>query len=214
MNRLKSIAFLILITPLFLSADDTHEGVGVRTPTEEIAIAPEQEKEAHCGFIFDRYPPVFLPSNSYLVAAVSPLGDQVQLNDGSTWRISSYDGYKVLNWKSTDSITVTQNTRWFSNYVYRLVNQSTGSSAEATLFQGPFVTGPLTRYILSIDYSIGTILLTDNTHWEVSASDQSIFREWLVNDAVIVGTNSGWDSSSESLLINVTLNNFLRAHQY
>lgn len=212
--RITFFTLLLFAAPVFLLAAE-NEQVGTRPP-KKIAQAEETviPQESHCGFVFDQYPPVYFPASCHWMIAASAFGDTLELEDGSVWKVNSYDGYKALNWRANDPLMVTQNTRWFSNYNYRIINRNTGSSIETNLFLGPIKGGQHTRYINAIDFIQGALNLTDNTRWEVSASDQNIFREWLVNDPIIIGYNSGWDSSKESILINVSMNNFARFRQF
>jgi hypothetical protein len=54
----------------------------------------------------------------------------------------------------------------------------------------------------------------EKTHWDISSGDASMLREWAPNDYVIIGYNSGWDSSCECILINVNMNSTVRAKQF
>lgn len=210
MKHLSLLAFLI---PTLLLADAEHEEIGKRVvPKEETAEDEMRQKQAN--FIYDRFPMIYVGNEVHTLAAVSALGDSVEIEDGSVWKVSTYDGYKARSWRSTDPLTITQNHAWFSSYTYRIVNRNTGASIDANLYLGPFTNGAYSRYILTIDQVKGIVTLTDNSHWEVSDSDKSIFRNWMANDSVIIGVNTGWDSACEGLLINVTTNNHARAHQY
>lgn len=226
---LKVCVLSAFLSPILLLASESnsHIAVGTRTHNEttiqkdeftsridETCDSPKEESEDCCGFLFDKYPPVYYPSSVHWLVAVSALGDSVELEDGSVWKISLYDGYKALNWRSNDPLMITQNTRWFSKYDYRIVNQNTGTSLEASLFLGPIENGEYTRYVIGIDLNREELLLSDNTHWEISVLDDAVFHDWAIGDAVILGYNSGWNSSCESILINVNMNNFLRAKQF
>lgn len=228
-QQIKSLALFALVAPtLLLAQEDSHVSVGTRPMSPDSSSQPEPaagqenseqsanyslQEESCCGFIFDRYPRIEYP-NTHWLTAVSAYGDQVELEDGSVWKINTYDGYKALNWRSNDPLSITQNSRWFSSYTYKIVNKNTGSSIEANLFLGPIKDGEYTKYIYTIDQNVGELVLTDSTHWEVSSSDSYIFRDWAPNDAIILGTNTGWDSKCEAILINVTMNNFVRAKQF
>ena len=227
---LKSLALASLFNPLLLIAndDDTHVPVGTRPKTQAespnlLSNTPPPEFESEgtedencCGFLYDKFPPVYYSSAIHWLIGVSALGDTVELEDGSVWKISSYDSIKALTWFSNDPLTITQNTRWFSQYNYRIINKNTGGSIEASLYLGPVQSGQYTRYIIAIDPTPSAVflMLSDNSHWEVSSWDQPIFLDWALGDAVIVGYNSGFFSSYENILINVNMNNFLRAKQY
>jgi hypothetical protein len=223
----KSLMISSLVIPVLMFADgEEHHSTGARTDNTAQSIDLQStdeasqpqisscEQEGCCGFLFDKYPPVYYPSSTHWLIAVSAWGDSLELEDGSVWKISSYDGYKVLNWRSNDPLAITQNFRWFSKYNYRIVNQNTGSSLEVNLDLGPIKCGEYTRYIIAIDPSEKALMLSDNTHWEISYYDSSVFSGWAIGDAVIIGYNSGWDSACESILINVAMNNHLRAKQF
>lgn len=208
MKLLKSLALLALLVPTLLSADETPN----RVPVGEAEASLEQS-----GFIFDQYPPVYYSSSHHWVVAITVLDNDkytLELEDGSVWKIHRYDGEKILNWRANDPLTLTQNHSWFSSHKYRIINKSNGSTVDANLHLGPIEQGTHTRYIIAIDYDRKEIVLSDNTHHEISYLDHSIFKDWKLSHAVIIGTNSGWDSDSELLLINVNLNNHVRAKQF
>ncbi len=170
-----------------------------------------------CGYLFDEYPPLYYPASTHSLIGVSALGDSVELEDGSVWKICRYDGYKALGWRSNDPLTITQNHQWFSRYAYRIVNENTGVCLEANLFLGPLAYGKHTMYITGIDRMSGELIVTNGSgesiHWEISANDFDLFQNWALADAVIIGQNSGWDSECEALLINVNMNVSVRARQ-
>src|SRR3989344_5919298 len=185
-SRSTFLALLLLAAPVFHLAAD-NEQVGTRPPAPKTTQVEETSapQESHCGFVFDRYPPVYFPASCHWMIAASAFGDTLELEDGSVWKVNSYDSYKALNWRANDPLMVTQNTRWFSSYTYRIINRNTGSSIETNLFLGPIKGGEHTRYINAMDFIQGALSLTDTTRWEVSSSDQTIFREWLLKDPVI-----------------------------
>lgn len=171
---------------------------------------------APCVAPFDPYPPVYYPISTHWLAGVSVLGDSVELEDGSVWQISRYDHREALDWLSSDPLTITQNRRWFSSCEYKIVNQTSGASVEANLLLGPVKDNLHTLYITAIDLHYGVCTLMNRSghemHWQVAPSDLVIFQNWCLNDAVIVGQNSGWESSYEGLLINVNMNRSVLAH--
>lgn len=230
---IKSIVFAALVLPFAFfgnsSQEESHEPVGRREPLLRIVIdnpptppeasvqAPlgEEEKEkSACCYVFDRYPAISNSGAFRWKKIVSPNGESVELDDGSVWKVNKYDGYKVLSWKVSDELVITQNHRWFTSYQYRIINQATGTSIEANLFLGPIVNGIASRYASSIDFHNGLALLTDGTQWEICPSDFSLFANWANGDAIIIGFNSGWDSKYDGLLINVNMNQSVRAKQY
>lgn len=234
MKLLKSLARISLILPTLLLAEgeETHVAIGTRPMSEEAAAQIEAQKGQpatteeeqgtleSAGYLFDRYPPIYYSNSHHWLNAVTVLDNSqytLEFEDGSVWKINSYDGVKALNWRANDPLTITQNNRWFSRHDYRIINKSNGTSVEANLFLGPIERGEYSRFITGIDHSRREIQLSDNTHWEISYLDASIFKDWALSDYIIIGTNSDtsiWDSGSDALLINVNLNNSTRAKQF
>ncbi|MEN9654971.1 MAG: hypothetical protein RL235_1083 [Chlamydiota bacterium] len=211
------IVKIVVLLPLLLAADEEVLRVPVAERQSEESVVTQDEMsedEVVLGYLYDRYPPVYYPSSAHQVIAISVLGDSVEIEDGSVWKVHPYDNYKVVQWKSNDPLVVTQNHAWFSKYDYRLINNNTGATIEANLHLGPIQQGPYTKYIVSIDDLRNEVMLSDSTHWLISKKDRKRLKNWAIHDAVIVGTNSGSDGSSEALLINVNMNQRARAHQF
>ncbi len=212
MNLFKSWVLALFVVPVFLFADNAPVGepLDEEAPLETMGLF----------YLSDQYPPVFYSTCHHSLAELGVLDNgqhTVTIEDGSRWKISSYDWIKVQSWKSEHPLTLTQNNRWFSNYAYRLINRATGASIEANLFLGPLLGRDTTRFIDRIDYGKREISLNDYTHWEVSHLDERIFKNWQVSDYIIIGTNSNvscWDSSCDSILVNVTKNNCARTRQF
>lgn len=235
-----SIAFFYLTAlfiPFFLQANeiDSHVAVGERLPSaEEIVFSTTTAEEKNINedsasdglvkndnffaYIFDSYPSAYYPPSIHWLSGISAFGDSIELEDGSTWKVSDYDRYKANNWRSEDPLLITQNHRWFSKYSYRIINKNSGASVETNLYFGPIKNGEYTLYIFSIDRVKNTIKAINGkneiTHWEICSKDWHEFDEWEPNDAIIVGYNSGWDSRYECILINVNMDNFVRAKQF
>lgn len=204
----------ILIPVLFFGEtpeeqQDQNYPVGIRVPgnvQEEVALENQ--------FGGKEYPPVYYPTGIHTLYAVSAIGDSVEFEDGSVWKIAAEDRYKVCQWGAQEPITVTQNSRWFSQYKYKIINQATGAHLQANLYLGPLKNGPFTLYVTALDVARGELILNDSTRWKVSEFDANSFEEWMITDAVIIGLNSGWDQTSQALLINVPLNSFVRAKEF
>lgn len=221
---IQSLMIASLLAPLFLIAENEERvPVGTRPPkpNQDMQEAPTNER-MECGYIFDRYPPVHLASSLHwftkLTTSNATTVDLGEIEDGSIWKFNPYDGYKALNWLTTDPqlvvpLTVTQNFSWFSNYKYRIINRNTGESIETNLQGGPLKDSPYARFITAIDPHGRVIVLSDNTRYEVSLGDSAAFRDWALFDYIIKGQNGGWSSSYESLLINVNMDNFVHAKE-
>lgn len=175
----------------------------------------EKKKESSSNFLINYYPPVYYGPAEHCIVGVSAFGDTLEIEDGSQWKIAPYDKAKTSNWGMQDPILITQNHTWFSPYNYRIVNPATQSSIEANLFLGPIQNGAYTRYVMSIYPIQDSIILNDQTRWKICSFDLAEFQEWRPQDAIIIGYNSGWNASyCQGLLINVTLNQCVRAEQY
>jgi hypothetical protein len=141
---------------------------------------------------------------------VSLLGENVELEDGSIWTVSSGDRYKTLDWMTGDVIIILPNNSFFSSFHYCLVNLNTGVSVKSNLTLGPIYNGVFTHWIVAINYAYREICLEDGTVWKISSLDDSILFKWLPNDTVIIGINSGWLSGmNPNMLINVNTNNYV-----
>lgn len=140
--------------------------------------------------------------------AVTLLGENVELEDGSIWVVNPNDRYNTLNWMTGDVIIITPNHALFSSYMYCLVNLNTGAVVRVNLALGPIYNGIFTHWIIAIDYFHRQICLEDGSVWSISWFDDSIMNKWLVNDTIIIGINDGLLSSfNPNMLINVNVNN-------
>lgn len=229
MKLIKTLLNATLLIPTLLLAENIE--VGNRPMSDEAKVEIESKKRVDVdlidnetqetsGYGYDRYAPIFYSSSHHRLVQilVRDNGDYIlELEDGSNWKISNYDAPKAVNWLINDALAITQNNRWFSRHNYRIINKNNGTSVEATLFLGPLLNGEYSRYIVSIDHSRREIVLSDNTHWDITYLDSVIFKDWALYDYIILGTNSEtsfWDSSADSLLINVNMNNCVRAKQF
>lgn len=223
----------ILFSSTIFAQDEEHAEVGKRPlPPEkreelamqmydEVAIEDEESEEvaefgpsdeAKCGLLD---PVVYFPEYCHWMTARSVLCDYIDLEDGSKWFVSPYDRYKIKYWDADEPIMITQNTAWFSSQKFKLVNKNTGNSVEADLSLGPLIGGKFTHFIAGIDVAKGIIVLEDGSYWEIYSGDlykTKIYGyEWILDDNVIIGVNSGYKSSYFGyILINVPTNEFVR----
>lgn len=226
---MKLLKTLLLVPALLLAEENV--GVATRPMSEEAVAYIESVKEKQtledqeegtvetAGYIFDSYPPVYYSNSAHHLTRIVVDNDQYNLvlEDGSEWRINTIDGKKALNWRDNDPLTLTQNTRWFTKFNYQIINKANGTKIEAKLFKGPKDNSEFARYITSIDKTHREITLTDGTHWEISYLDGLIFKDWAAGDYIIIGTNSNtsiFDADKDGLLINVNLDNYVRAKQF
>lgn len=134
---------------------------------------------------------------------ITPLGDLLELEDGSRWIVSLSDRFKTYNWLTSDTLKITPNHTWFSSYYYRVTNLNTNESIEVNLFERPIYNGMFTYWIVAIDYFGSQICLNDGSIWDVSSFDYDILKKWIINDTVILGHNDGFFSYTRpNILIN------------
>lgn len=156
--------------------------------------------------------------HTHYLIGVSPDGRFIELEDKSRFDIAPGSNYQVLRWLGDQTYTITPNYNWFSylDYAYTIINNETGESVKANLIVGPELSNPYTKYIISINYTLGLAYLSDGTVWEVAGDDTSYFNEWAVNDIVIIGDYSPWFYCLypyDSILINVNMNHYVHAKQ-
>ena len=113
-----------------------------------------------------------------------------------------------------DPIAITPNHSFLSEYNYYVVNKATGSYVAADLILGPIAFGSYTHWIIGMDYTSGHVYLENGSTWTISSNDLFIFNDWAINDTIILGSNDSWFSCYDNLLINVNMNNYVRARKY
>lgn len=143
----------------------------------------------------------------------SPDGRIVELEDESQWLISIEDLAQSATWLSNDVILIHPNKDLFWKTTnYKLTNLGTQQSIHVDLIRGPKFNSYYTKFVSIVDLYTDSIYLNDGSRWDISWMDSSYLTYWLPNDVVIVGSNSGWfSSSSPNILINVSLNEYVSA---
>lgn len=237
MKLLKSFAMGILVIPALLVGEEKNQVFTDPCSVDEelakqVKVDPQEKEEeetleaAGFGIVSQQYPPILHSAAHHWMAAVAVLDNNdhtLELEDGSIWKVSSYDTDRLLSWRVTNPLdlsgrvylTITQNSGFFTSYNYRIVHKD-GTSIEANLHLGPVLGGQYSRSIIGIDQGRKEVILNDNSRWDLSYLDQSAFNQWGLNDSVIIGVNSHssiWDSERGSILINANMNNHARAKQ-
>lgn len=210
---LKSFFIATLAIPLLNFANE-EEVVNHPIGGRKVTTQSTEKVESSSEFFFKSSPPVAYSPAVHNIQAIADFGDLITIEDGSQWVVNSQDTPKIASWNEKDSILITQNHRWFSKYQFRIVNQNSEMSVEANLHLGPIDDGKHAPSIISIDTTQGELVLSNGSRWQISQLDAIAFEDWRLNDLIIVGYNSGWDSGSLGLLINVDLNRCVRAQQF
>ncbi len=170
--------------------------------------------------LFNHYPVESLPNASYNLVKIHPELESIELDDGSLWSLSLYDYPKIRDWSENQAVCITQNTRWFTSYPYRLVNRRNGAFVEVKLLEQPLQGGEKTHYISMLDVANSSIVLSNGSLWKINPKDMPIVKKWDVSSPfpVIIGHNSESAPSDEEeweqILIEVTNpSNIVQAHQ-
>lgn len=153
--------------------------------------------------------PAAKPAPHHWISACNSDARVLEIEDGSRWKLSS--SYNLRFWKSNDTISITPNHNTSSEYNYYLVNKSTGGYVEANIILGPLAFGPLTHWVVGFNLPKNQISLENDSLWKVADNDAFILEEWEPNDTIIIGSNDSWFSAYDTILINVNMNNYVRA---
>lgn len=224
---MKNIFLSLFLLVAGMAIADDNAPVGSRSMSDEVLkelnAAKESEEaqgpvsdvntEEAAGCFDCDYSPVY-PNSTHWIETLSLFGESVGIEDGSIWQVNCSDRNLVQDWVLSDPVIITQNRSWFSSCKYRILNKNDGSSIPANLAYGPIIGGEYSLQISNIDHYNGLLILSDNSHWKISSRDRYLFPEWTLGDYILLGVNSGWDSSCPYILINSNMDNFIRAKQY
>lgn len=154
------------------------------------------------------------PTNCHWLTSIGDTGKTLEMEDGSHWEIVSADQYMLNYWRRGDNLVVTPNYDWFSSGDYFITNKNSNSYVRANLHIGPLAFGQYSHWIVAIDHMSGHITLENGVTWCIYAKDSYVFREWEVNDHIIIGLYNNWFHSFDHILINVNMDTHVRAKQY
>jgi hypothetical protein len=155
-----------------------------------------------------------LPIDYHLLMSASDNLRSLEMEDGSHWEVSAFDSFILRNWGREDTLVVTPNYNWFGSYNYYITNKSRNTYVKANLVVGPLAFGPFSHWVVEIDNFNGHIFLENQMVWCVNPQDSYALKDWAVNDHVIIGLCDTWFSSFDHILINVNVNDHVRAKQY
>lgn len=173
--------------------------------TPQFSLAPRQMLKAQLT-------PVTYAWNCHTVAGYD--NRYLSTEDGSKWEFSPSDGYTVRWWALGDVIVVSPNYSWFSSFDYYITNQNRGTYVTANLFDGPVAFGPFSHWIVNVDPIAGHVYLENQMIYCVNPSDMSVMKNWKPNDHIIFGVHNSWFSSYDTILINVNMDDHVRAIKY
>ncbi len=156
----------------------------------------------------------YVPDYTHWLSAVGLSGHTLDMEDGTRWEVMSSDSYRLNSWRLNDPIVVTPNYSWFASGDFYITNQNTNTYVRADLVVSPIAFGPYSHWIIGIDHSKGHVYLENGTTWKMSSGDYFVYRNWDVNDHIIMGYNDSLISTYDRILINFNMDSYVRAKQY
>lgn len=172
-------------------------------------LSPLNEALPECRLAY-----AYLPVDSHWYTNVATNWGSFEIEDGSRWEISPSDQHILYNWRRDDILVITPNSSWFSPYDYYVTNATNNTYVKANLLEGPIAFGPYSHWVVDIDYVGGHIFLDNQMVWCIDPKDGYLLSEWSINDHVIFGANDSLFSKYNFILINVNMEEHLRAKQY
>ena len=154
------------------------------------------------------------PVNSHWLVSISDTEETVELEDGSHWDVSYADRYTLSTWRPYDRVVIAPNYDWFSSKNYYIINKNAKNRIRANLYLNPIEYGEFSHWIVAIDHVAGYVTLENGMVWCVHHKDSYVFREWEVNDHIILGITDNCFASCKHILINANMDSYVRADQY
>ncbi len=154
------------------------------------------------------------PTSCHWLTSISDTGRTIEMEDGSHWEVTSSDQYVLNYWRRSDSLVISPNYNWFTSGDYYITNKSNNTYVKANLYIGPMAFGQYSHWIVAIDHVSGHFTLENGVTWCTYGKDSYVFREWEVNDHIVLGTYDNWVHSYDHILINVNMDTHVRARQY
>lgn len=146
--------------------------------------------------------------------STTPLADSIELTDGSQWGLPPSAEKIVSSWQEGDELAIYPDRAWFHAYDYSIYNKNNDTKVAAILSEGPFAFHELSNWILHIDHWTGHVQLQDTSTWCVHPKDEILLEEWSLNDHILIGSDTLPFSYYPQVLINVDMNEHVRARQY
>lgn len=163
----------------------------------------------------------------YHFAEGIPYQNVLRLEDGSEWSFSGTNADLVRSWRKGefgDELILSPKVTWIwgSDYSYVLTNKKQNTSIDVNPYKGPVAFGNNSTWVVGLDYYNGRAYLMHNqphgdaikSTWAISSSDQYLFKDWQINDHVIIAENNNWVwwlSQFNYVIINVNMNHYVRA---
>lgn len=144
-------------------------------------------------------------------------GEMVELEDGSRYTILWGDQWRVRRWMTGDPLYITANQGYLFGLISGstelcLYNGRTGETVEANITAAPFLYGPHSFWIASVDSYGGFLVLGDGRAVEIHPDDRFQIYNWEAAEHLLMGTNTGSGHHRYPLyIINTSSVNGVRA---
>ena len=156
----------------------------------------------------------YYPLSAHWLSSFSNIDFSLEIEDGSRWQVHLSDTLVINRWRQGDQLVISPNDVWLSPGGYYITNKITNDSIRVNLSSGPTIFGTYSHWIVHIDHLSGHLTLENGVTWCIYNRDAYIFREWQVNDHIIIGTNYSYLSYYDHILINSNMDSHIRATQY
>lgn len=237
-KKLMSVALVVsfLVVPCYGEEDTGNEkqtvSAGSKKLSEEERVALKQkraevaEQGNERGELVsnDMYMTTH-PMAGHGIYKTSPLGDRIELNDGSIWQVwFSSDWEVVRRWMYwNDQVIICPGT-FFDAADYLLVSQRTGEVVPVNLVEIEVIVGDpyfmgQRLWIERVDYIFDMVCgcyfyeirLNDGSYWEVDTRDTYIASLMCPGDIVFVGVDEHFGSPSYNILVHFNTLEYVHA---
>jgi hypothetical protein len=155
--------------------------------------------------------PQFYPLTRCYLNNVSASGDGISMGDGSHWKIAPENAEDVRSWQYGDILVISPSYVPLSTHAYWIKNVRKNTFAAANLFLCTEQFGKNSHWVQHLNPDKNVVYLENRVGFQVDFRDQDHFKQWAINDTIIMGVSNTWFSSFDILLINVNLNHYVRA---
>ncbi len=155
------------------------------------------------------------------ISHINGSGNQIELNDGSIWKVYPIDVMTAAGWLPRDTVRLLKSTN--DQFPYQIHNLSTGGQVKTTLLSGASIVedgkekneeklqrsiSPYAGQLRISSISNGNLAsLTDGSVWKINPNDQFKSRFWL--KGTFVSLEKSNDSEYPYKLTNTSLQDYV-----
>lgn len=156
-----------------------------------------------------------------LLTGKDPSGLSIEMDDGTIWTVvGSSSAATAKKWRMNDPLVIypvfLPSVKGARFYLY---NERLHTHAYAELSYGPMIGTATNLQIVYLNYNTGQLQLQDGKgrvyNYIIDKRHKDIFRNWQINESVLVGSNetwrANWITNFPFILINVEKNAYISA---